>query len=60
MYISISRQWETTFGENLPALPKVQEFPTNVGCFHEIATNCLQHFGGQLSKHVFLFYMRMY
>ena len=29
------------FGENLSALPKVQEFPTSVGCFHEIATHCL-------------------
>ena len=29
------------FGENFSVLPKVQEFPTSVGCFHEIATNCL-------------------
>ena len=33
---------ENHFDENLSALPKVQEFPTSVGCFHEIiATNCL-------------------
>ena len=29
------------FGENLSALPKMQEFPTSVGCFHEIASNYL-------------------
>ena len=29
------------FGENLPTLPKVQKFPTSVGYFQEIATNCL-------------------
>ena len=28
------------FGENLSAFSKVQEFPTSVGCFHEITTNC--------------------
>ena len=28
------------FGENLPALWEVQEFPTSVECFQEIATNC--------------------
>ena len=26
------------FGENLTALPKVEEFPTSVECFHEIGT----------------------
>ena len=35
------------FGENLP---KVQEFPTSVGCFHEIATKVRQKY--------FLIYMR--
>ena len=33
---------ENHFGENLPVLPKVQKFPAIVGCFHEIATNCLK------------------
>ena len=32
---------EYHFGENLPGLPKVQEFPTSVGCFPEIAANYL-------------------
>ena len=42
------------FGENLSALPKVQEFLTSVGRFQEIATNCLNTLA-QLAKEVFLF-----
>ena len=33
------------FGENFSALPKVQEFPTSVGCAQKIATNLSEHFG---------------
>ena len=40
------------FGKNLSVLPKVQEFPTGVGCFHEIVTNCLNTLA-QLAKKFF-------
>ena len=45
---NVAKQWEPlSFDENLSAFPKVQgfKFPTSVGCFYEIATNCLSiHF----------------
>ena len=48
------------FGKNLSALPKMQEFPTSVGGFDAIATNCLNT-SSQLTKEVFSFihYKRM-
>ena len=38
------------FGKNLSALPKVQESPTSVGCFHEICYKLFEHFGHNLQK----------
>ena len=32
-------------------LPKVQDFPTSVGCFYEIDTNCLKALA-QLAKNL--------
>ena len=52
------KQWGTTLGENLSALPKVQAFNLQVQDFF-IVTNCLNTLA-QLAKGVFLFtYMRI-
>ena len=40
------------FGEHFSVLPKVQEFPTSVGCFHEIAVWSL--FRHNFQKNVFI------
>ena len=54
------KQWGNHFGENLSALPKVQEFPTSVGCFQEFATNCLNTLAQlAIAKKSFLIYTRM-
>ena len=39
------------FGENIFAHPKLREFPTSVGCFHEIASSCVRTQGASLLAH---------
>ena len=50
------------FGETFSVLHKVQEFPTSVGCFHEITTDCLNTLTqlANLYLHVLYMYMYMY
>ena len=49
------KQWGTTLvRKNLPALPKVQEFLTSVGCFHmfirKICYKLSENFGTKPAK----------
>ena len=51
-------QWGTTFGWKSFCTSQSAGIPTSVGCFHEIATNCLKTWA-QLAKQCFRLYMRM-
>ena len=42
------------FGENLPVLLKLQEFPTSVGCFSRNCYKLSEHFGTTYKKFSYL------